>query len=93
MFAVILGALLAWWLWPRQPELVTGIDEIRERVEQLTEVVREVRTEAERKVVIIRETVQAEVDALPPDGVAADLDDELALWRKRAVRSGGLDEH
>lgn len=90
--ALILGALLAWWLWPRPPEPVTGIDEIREQVEQLAEAVRETRAEAERKVVVIRETVQMEVDALPPDGVAAGLDDELAIWRDRAVRPDGVDE-
>lgn len=90
--ALILGALLAWWLWPRPPEPVTGIDEIREQVEQLAEAVRETRAEAERKVVMIREVVQAEVDALPPDGVAAGLDDELAVWRGRAVRPDGMGE-
>lgn len=90
--ALLLGALLAWWLWPRPPEPVTGIDEIREQVEQLAEAVRETRAEAERKVVVIRETVQMEVDTLPPDGVAAGLDDELAIWRGRAVRADGMDE-
>ena len=90
--ALILGALLAWWLWPRPPEPVTGIDEIREQVEQLAEAVRETRAEAERKVVVIRETVQMEVDALPPDGVAAGLDDELAIWRDRAVHPDGVGE-
>lgn len=90
--ALILGALLAWWLWPRPPEPVAGIDEIREQVEQLAEAVRETRAEAERKVVVIRETVQAEVGALPPDGVAAGLDDELAVWRGGAVRADGVDE-
>jgi hypothetical protein len=86
VFAVILGALLAWWLWPRPPEPVTGIDEIREQVEQLAEAVRETRAEAERKVVVIRETVQAEVGALPPDGVADGLADELSRFRERGLR-------
>lgn len=91
--ALILGALLARWLWPRPPEPVTGIDEIREQVEQLAEAVRETRAETERTVVVIRETVQMEVDVLPPDGVAAGLDDELAIWRDRAVRPDGVGEH
>ncbi len=84
---VVIGAILAWWIWPKDPA-GPGLDveELQVRVERLAEKIEALRETADKKVVIIRESVQAEVDALPPDGVADGLADELSRFRERGLR-------
>ena len=61
-----------------------AVRESLKRVEELTDRVR-------KEVTSIRATAKKEVSALPPDGVADGLNDELARFRSVEVRPGRLD--
>jgi predicted negative regulator of RcsB-dependent stress response len=94
--ALVLGALLAWWLWPRNVAVETtqtdvAIEEIATTVNKLAETVDSLAASSRKGVTVIRETITAEVQALPVDAVAADLNRELARWRGLDVRAGGVD--
>ena len=98
VIALILGGAIAYYYRPiplPPPQQVAQTDAhlqavpeaIREsirRVEELTDRVR-------REVSGIRATSKKEVAALPPDGVADGLNDELASFRGVAVRAGRMD--
>lgn len=97
VFAVILGALLAWWLWPRAAAVDVNrtdavIEEMRARVEKLTRTLDDLHEDAKQKVVVIREAAKTEVRALSPDGVAAGLNDELARFRSGDCGSVRVDD-
>ncbi len=94
--ALILGALLAWWLWPRGATVETArtdaaIDEVAATMNKLAETVDSLAATSRKEVTVIRETITAEVQALPADAVADGLNFELARWRGLDVRAGGVD--
>ena len=94
--ALILGALLAWWLWPRDAAVETArtdaaIDEVAATMNKLAETVDSLAATSRKEVTVIRETITAEVRALPADAVADGLNFELARWRGLDVRAGGVD--
>ena len=94
--ALILGALLAWWLgsWNVTAETAqtdVAIEEVAATVNKLAATVGSLAATSWKEVTVIREKVTAEVQALPVDAVAADLNRELARWRGLDVRAGGVD--
>lgn len=96
VIALILGGMIAYMNQPvplppqsyqtdaAAQAIPEAVRESLRRVESLTEKVR-------KEVSGIRATAKKEVSALPPDGVADGLNDELSRFRGVAVRAGRLD--
>ena len=94
--ALILGALLARWLWTWNVTAETAqtdvaIEEVAATVNKLAATVDSLAATSRKGVTVIRETITAEVRALPADAVADGLNFELARWRGLDVRAGGVD--
>ena len=93
---LILGGIIAYMTRPiplppqtdqtdaNMQAIPVAMQESLRRVEELTNRVR-------KEVTSIRATAKKEVSALPPDGVADGLNDELARFRGVAVRAERLD--
>ena len=92
--ALLAGGLLAWW-WhvPEPPETAltdTAISGGRQDLEEWARRVDKIAEQVRKEVTGIRETNKRSVQALPPDSVAAGLNDELSRFRLD-LRPGGLD--
>lgn len=93
--ALLAGGLLAWW-WhvPEPPEADltdTAISGGRQDLEEWARRVDKIAEQVRKEVTSIRENNKRSVQVLPPDSVAAGLNDELARFRGVEVRTGRLD--
>jgi len=92
--ALLAGGILAWW-WhvPEPPEAAltdTAISGGRQDLEEWARRVDKIAEQVRKEVTSIRENNKRSVQVLPPDSVAAGLNDELARFRLD-LRPGGLD--
>ena len=67
------------------------LEKLDERIKSVEEKIIKIDTNLNQKVVIIRETVQTQVNSLAPDDVAVALTDELNEFRSNQIRSPDLD--
>ena len=92
--ALLAGGILAWW-WhvPEPPEAAltdTAISGGRQDLEEWARRVDKIAEQVRKEVTSIRENITSSVQALPPDSVAAGLNDELARFRLD-LRPSGMD--
>lgn len=93
--ALIVGGILAWW-WhvPGPPETAltdSAISGGRQDLEEWARRVDKIAEQVRKEVTSIRENNKRSVQALPPDSVAAGLNDELSRFRGLDLHSGGVD--
>ncbi len=94
--AALLGCFLAWYYYVAAPpetaltdsELAAARRELEDSAARMDEIIVRVR----REVTGIRGEFTKKVEALPPDGVARGLNDELARFRRMGVRAEGVDD-
>ncbi|QVL37039.1 hypothetical protein [Aminirod propionatiphilus] len=96
--ALILGAAVAFLSpSPSVEQAETAVDQslkdLRDQVSKLSETVEVLSAQADKKAVVIREKVRAEVVHLSPDGVCIALNDELRSFRGICVDPPGADGH
>lgn len=84
----VLVAGCVWVVWGKiDPPPAVVEDAV---IENLSRQIKELEEQAKKKVVVIREQVKEEVFALPPDGVADGLNNELASFRRSQIRPQGI---
>lgn len=94
--ALLAGGILAWW-WhvPTVPEASLtdhSITDGRRELEDFSRRVDQIAEQVKKEVTSIRATVKSAVQALPPDSVAAGLNDELERFRRGVdARPPGMD--
>jgi len=96
VIALILGGAVAYYYRPipLPPQVAQTDADLQALPEALLESIRRVESisdKVRKEVSGIRATAKKEVSALPPDGVAHGLNDELARFRSVAVRAERLD--
>ena len=96
VIALILGGAVAYYYRPipLPPQVAQTDADLQALPEVLLESIRRVESisdKVRKEVSGIRATAKKEVSALPPDGVADGLNDELASFRGLEVRPGRLD--
>lgn len=74
----------------RKVDAPPAVAETDAAIEDAAKRIRELEEQAKKKVVVVREQVKKEVSALPPDGVADGLNDELASFRRSRIRPQGI---
>lgn len=84
--ALLAGGILAWW-WhvPGPPETALtdhSITDGRRELEDFSRRVDQIAEQVKKEVTSIRATVKSAVQALPPDGVARGLNNELERFRR-----------
>ena len=95
--ALVVGCAVAWWV-NRAPVIpmieMNHTDRLAEEIKDtLATVTARVASQDEKvrtEVRVIRETVLARINALPPDDISKQLNHELALFRGMEAGSGGL---
>ena len=96
VIALILGGAVAYYYRPipLPPQVAQTDADLQALPEVLLESIRRVESisdKVRKEVTSIRESAKTEVYALPPDGVAHGLNDELARFRGVAVRAERMD--
>jgi predicted PurR-regulated permease PerM len=94
--ALLLGAVISYVLFPHGElgQQVTNniMQEMRQEIQALSERVEAIDVRVSEEVKRIRGSVKKAVDALPPDGVADGLNDELSGFRGVESSPGRMDK-
>ena len=93
--ALIAGGILAWWWHVPGPPATALTDSAifggRQDLEEWARRVDKIAEQVRKEVTSIRENNKRSVQVLPPDSVAAGLNDELSRFRGLDLHSGGVD--